>query len=163
GNGPGRHSWPDGPGAACGPCPTPTSSGSSCTGRSRSGPGSTSTCPVPSTTSGGSRPATVTSPRCASPATRPCTPATSPPRPPRTDLTPNRRGYGQSVGRHGGQLARAAADRWDHFLGGHRPTVLDLLAWQAAGRADRVLVGHPDRTWTEVPAEVAAIRAAAAR
>ncbi|MFI7218852.1 MXAN_6230/SCO0854 family RING domain-containing protein [Micromonospora maritima] len=78
-----------------------------------------------------------------------------------TDLTLTGRGYGHDVGRHGGQLARAAADQWEHFLGGHRTTVLDLLAWHAAGRADRVLVGHPDGTWTEVPAEVAAVRAAA--
>ncbi|WBC15872.1 hypothetical protein O7600_03250 [Micromonospora sp. WMMA1998] len=78
-----------------------------------------------------------------------------------TDLTLTGRGYGHDVGRHGDQLARAAADQWEHFLGGHRTTVLDLLAWHAAGRADRVLVGHPDGTYSEVPAEVAAVRAAA--
>ncbi|MEH1167753.1 MXAN_6230/SCO0854 family RING domain-containing protein [Micromonospora sp. CPCC 205539] len=78
-----------------------------------------------------------------------------------TDLTLTGRGYGHSVARHGDQLARAAADQWEHFLGGHRATVLDLLAWHAAGRADRILVGHPDRTYTEVPADVAAVRAAA--
>ncbi|MEU3456585.1 MXAN_6230/SCO0854 family RING domain-containing protein [Micromonospora sp. NPDC006766] len=78
-----------------------------------------------------------------------------------TDLTLTGRSYGHSVGRHGDQLARAAADQWEHFLGGHRATVLDLLAWHAAGRADRILVGHADRTYTEVPADVAAIRVAA--
>ncbi|WUR61672.1 hypothetical protein OHS32_09930 [Micromonospora chokoriensis] len=78
-----------------------------------------------------------------------------------TDLTLNGRGDNHSVGRHGDQLARAAADQWEHFLGGHRPTILDLLAWHAAGRADRILVGHADHTYTEVPADAAAIRAAA--
>ncbi|MEO3773390.1 TerD family protein [Micromonospora sp. B9E7] len=79
-----------------------------------------------------------------------------------TDLTLNGRGGNHSVGRHCDQLARAAADQWEHFLGGHRPTILDLLAWHAAGRADRILVGHADRTYTEVPADLAAIRAVVA-
>jgi hypothetical protein len=79
-----------------------------------------------------------------------------------TDLTLPGRGYGHSVGRHGDQLARAAADQWEHFGGGNRATLLDLMAWQAAGRADRVLVGHEDGTCTEVAPTVAAIRAAAA-
>ncbi|MDG4825495.1 hypothetical protein O7635_26915 [Asanoa sp. WMMD1127] len=79
-----------------------------------------------------------------------------------TDLTLPGRGYGHSVGRHGDQLARAAADQWIHFLGGHRATLLDLLAFHAAGRADRILVGHADGTWTQVPADPAAVRAAAA-
>ncbi|MEU4774642.1 TerD family protein, partial [Micromonospora sp. NPDC023644] len=78
-----------------------------------------------------------------------------------TDLTLTGRGYGHSVDRHGDQLARAAADQWEHFLGGPRATVLDLLTWHAAGRADRILVGHPDHTYTEVPPDVAAVRAAA--
>jgi len=78
-----------------------------------------------------------------------------------TDLTLNGRGYGHSVGQHGDQLARAAADQWSHFLSGQRATVFDLLAWQAAGRADRILVMHADDTYSEVPADVAAIRAAA--
>jgi hypothetical protein len=79
-----------------------------------------------------------------------------------TDLTLAGRGYGHSVDRHGDQLARAAADQWEYFRGGHRPTVFDLLAWQAAGRADRILVAHADGTYSEAPAEVAAIRAVAA-
>ncbi|MGC4763842.1 MXAN_6230/SCO0854 family RING domain-containing protein [Micromonospora sp. DT46] len=78
-----------------------------------------------------------------------------------TDLTLTGRGYGHSVDRHGDQLARAAADQWEHFLGGHHTTVLDLLAWHAVGRADRILVGHADRTYIEVPADVSAVRAAA--
>ena len=57
-----------------------------------------------------------------------------------TDLALPGRGYGHSV---------------------DRATLLDLMAWQAAGRADRVLVAHPDGTCTEVPPSVAAIRAAA--
>jgi hypothetical protein len=79
-----------------------------------------------------------------------------------TDLTLPGRGYGHSVARHGDQLARAAADQWEHFDGGNRATLLDLMAWQAAGRADRVLVAHPDGTCTEVAPTVAAIRSAAA-
>jgi len=79
-----------------------------------------------------------------------------------TDLTLPGRGYGHSVGRHGDQLARAAADQWEHFAGGNRASLLDLMAWQAAGRADRVLVAHADGTCTEVAPTVAAIRAAAA-
>jgi hypothetical protein len=78
------------------------------------------------------------------------------------DLTLPGRGYGHSVGRHGDQLARAAADQWEYFAGGHRTTLLDLVAWHAAGRADRVAVAHPDGTRTEVPASVTAIREAAA-
>ncbi len=77
------------------------------------------------------------------------------------DLTLPGRGYGHSVGRHGDQLARAAADQWEHFAGGNRATLLDLMAWQAAGRADGVLVAHADGTYTEVPPAVEAIRAAA--
>ncbi|MGW4940116.1 MXAN_6230/SCO0854 family RING domain-containing protein [Actinoplanes sp. NPDC004185] len=79
-----------------------------------------------------------------------------------TDLTLPGHGYGHSVGRHGGQLARAAADQWEHFAGGNRATLLDLMAWQAAGRADRVIVVHADGTCTEVAPTVAAVRAAAA-
>ncbi|WP_433383301.1 MXAN_6230/SCO0854 family RING domain-containing protein [Actinoplanes sp. CA-142083] len=78
-----------------------------------------------------------------------------------TDLMLNGRGYGHSVDRHGDQLARAAADQWEHFLGGHRPTLFDLMAWHAAGRADRVLIAHPDGAYTEVAPDVSAIRAAA--
>jgi hypothetical protein len=79
-----------------------------------------------------------------------------------TDLTLPGRGYGHSVGRHGDQLARAAADQWEYFGGGNRASLLDLMAWQAAGRADRVLVAHADGTCTDVAPTVAAIRAAAA-
>jgi hypothetical protein len=78
-----------------------------------------------------------------------------------TDLALSGRGYGHSVGRHGDQLARAASDQIEHFAGGTRATLLDLLAWQAAGRAERVLVAHRDGTYSEVRPEVAAIRAAA--
>lgn len=78
------------------------------------------------------------------------------------DLTLTGTGTGHSVDRHGDQLARAAADQWAYFLGGHRATMLDLMAWHAAGRCARVLVGHRDGTWTEVLAEVDAVRAAAA-
>ncbi|MFI7547042.1 MXAN_6230/SCO0854 family RING domain-containing protein [Actinoplanes sp. NPDC049599] len=78
-----------------------------------------------------------------------------------TDLALPGHGYGHSVGRHGDQLARAAADLWEHFGAGNRATVLDLMAWQAAGRADRVLVAHGDGTCTEAAPTVAAIRAAA--
>ncbi|BEL05330.1 hypothetical protein Q0Z83_035210 [Actinoplanes sichuanensis] len=80
-----------------------------------------------------------------------------------TDLTLNASADWYDVGRFGDQLARAAADQWEHFLGGHRPSVLDVLAWHAAARADRILVVHADGTCSEVPASVAAIRAAAAR
>ncbi|GAA2586324.1 hypothetical protein GCM10010435_75680 [Winogradskya consettensis] len=79
-----------------------------------------------------------------------------------TDLTLNGIGYGHSVGRHGDQLGRAAADQWDHFLGGHRTTLLDLTSWHAAAGAGRVLVVHRDETCSEVAPEASAIRAAAA-
>ncbi|GAA2686879.1 hypothetical protein Apa02nite_099730 [Actinoplanes palleronii] len=80
-----------------------------------------------------------------------------------TDLTLPASADYYDVGRFGDQLARAAADQQEHFLGGHRATVLDVLAWHAAARADRILVTHADGTCTEVPASPAAIRAAAAR
>ncbi|SDT00463.1 MXAN_6230/SCO0854 family RING domain-containing protein [Actinoplanes derwentensis] len=79
-----------------------------------------------------------------------------------TDLTlPGTAEY-YDVGQFGDQLARAAADQQEHFLGGHRTTVLDVLAWHAAARADRIVIVHADGTRTEVPASPAAIRAAAA-
>ncbi|MFF4940176.1 MXAN_6230/SCO0854 family RING domain-containing protein [Micromonospora sp. NPDC000729] len=78
-----------------------------------------------------------------------------------TDLTLPGRGYGHHVGRHGDQLALAAAAQWQHFLDGHRTTVFDLLAWHAAGRADRVLVAHRDGTWSDTGTDVDALRAAA--
>ncbi|MFF5083618.1 MXAN_6230/SCO0854 family RING domain-containing protein [Actinoplanes sp. NPDC000266] len=78
-----------------------------------------------------------------------------------TDLSLPGAGYGHSVARHRDQLARAAADQWDHFAAGHRATVLDVLAWHAAGRAGRILIAHADGTYTEVPASLPAIREAA--
>ncbi|GAB7037272.1 MULTISPECIES: MXAN_6230/SCO0854 family RING domain-containing protein [Catenuloplanes] len=80
-----------------------------------------------------------------------------------TDLTLPASADYYDVGRFGDQLARAAADQQEHFLGGHRTTVLDVLAWHAAARADRILVTHPDGTHTEVLPSPAAIRAAAAQ
>ena len=80
-----------------------------------------------------------------------------------TDLTLPASADSYDVGRFGDQLARAAADQQEHFLGGHRTTVLDVLACHAAARADRILVTHADGTRTEVPPSPAAIRAAAAQ
>ncbi|MBU2664728.1 hypothetical protein KOI35_14590 [Actinoplanes bogorensis] len=62
-----------------------------------------------------------------------------------TDLTLPGGGYGHSVGRHVDQMARAAADQWDHFTGGHRTRLLDLARWHAAGRAGQVLSVGDDR------------------
>jgi hypothetical protein len=67
-----------------------------------------------------------------------------------TDLTLPASADFYDVGRFGDQLARAAADQQQHFLGGHRTTVLDVLAWHAAARADRIVVCHADGTQTEV-------------
>ncbi|MBM0257787.1 hypothetical protein [Micromonospora sp. 4G55] len=83
------------------------------------------------------------------------------------DASLSTRGYGHSVGQHGPRLGRVAADLWEHFEAGTRASVLDLVAWHAAARSDRILVVHADGTATEVPtgapaATVAAIRAAAA-
>jgi len=78
-----------------------------------------------------------------------------------TDLALTGRGYGHSVGRHADQLARAAADQWEYFLGGHRTTLFDLMAWHASARCPRVVLAHRDGTYEEVPPSVAAIRAAA--
>jgi len=61
-----------------------------------------------------------------------------------TDLALPGRGYGHSVDRHRDQMARAAADQWEHFVGGHRTSLLDLLTWHAVGRADRVLIVPAD-------------------
>ncbi|XVU21374.1 MXAN_6230/SCO0854 family RING domain-containing protein [Actinoplanes sp. CA-054009] len=79
-----------------------------------------------------------------------------------TDLSLPGTGYGHSVARHRDQLARAAADQWEHFGAGNRATVLDVLGWHAAARADRVLIAHADGTYSEVPASLPAIREAAA-
>ncbi|MEV7987353.1 MXAN_6230/SCO0854 family RING domain-containing protein [Micromonospora sp. NPDC085948] len=83
------------------------------------------------------------------------------------DASLSTRGYGHSVGQYGPRLGRVAADLWEHFEAGTRASVLDLVAWHAAARSDRILVTHADGTATEVPtgapaATVAAIRAAAA-
>ncbi|MFI5914274.1 MXAN_6230/SCO0854 family RING domain-containing protein [Dactylosporangium sp. NPDC051541] len=74
-------------------------------------------------------------------------------------------GYGHNVGQRGPRLGRMAADLWEHFTAGNRPTLLDLAAWHAAGRAKRVVVVHADGTGSELPAGapheiVAAVRAA---
>ena len=77
-------------------------------------------------------------------------------------------GYGHDVDRYGARIGRLAADLWDYFTSGTRTTVLDLVAWHAAGRADRVLVSHVDGTMTEVStadgpvSTVVGIRSAAA-
>ncbi|MDZ5443547.1 hypothetical protein U2F26_12485 [Micromonospora sp. 4G57] len=76
-------------------------------------------------------------------------------------------GYGHNVGGYGARLGRLAADLWEHFGAGTRPTVLDLAAWHASARVDRIVVAHPDGT-TQVPVgrgaeAVAAVRAAATR
>jgi hypothetical protein len=63
-----------------------------------------------------------------------------------TDLSLTVRGGGHDVAGNAVALARAAADQWE--CAGNRPTVLDVAGWHAAGRADRVLVAHPDGRWT---------------
>ncbi|WP_238011158.1 MXAN_6230/SCO0854 family RING domain-containing protein [Dactylosporangium sp. AC04546] len=75
-------------------------------------------------------------------------------------------GYAHDIDEYGPRIGKLAADLWDHFTGGCRATVLDVAAWHAAARADRVEVAHADGTRTAVPvttpaATVAAIRAAA--
>ncbi|MBM0224676.1 MULTISPECIES: hypothetical protein [Micromonospora] len=77
-------------------------------------------------------------------------------------------GYGHNVGGYGARLGRLAADVWEHFGAGTRPTVLDLAAWHASARVDRIVVAHADDTTTQVPVgrgaeAVAAVRAAATR
>jgi hypothetical protein len=72
------------------------------------------------------------------------------------------RGYGHNVGQTGPRLGRVAADLWEHFAAGNRATLLDVAAWHAAARADRVFVAHADGTFTPA-SSVAAVRAAAAR
>jgi hypothetical protein len=76
------------------------------------------------------------------------------------------RGYGHAVGPNGARLGRLAADLWEHFNAGNRTTALDVAAWHAAARADRIAVVHPNGTATTIvlddPAStVAAIRTAA--
>ncbi|MFI2652795.1 MXAN_6230/SCO0854 family RING domain-containing protein [Micromonospora fulviviridis] len=77
-------------------------------------------------------------------------------------------GYGHNVGGYGARLGRLAADLWEHFCAGTRPTLLDLAAWHASARSDRIVVAHADGTTTQVPVgrgaeTVAAVRAAATR
>lgn len=77
-------------------------------------------------------------------------------------------GYGHNVGGYRARLGRLAADLWEHFCAGTRPTLLDLAAWHASARADRIVVAHADGTTTPVPVgrgaeTVAAVRAAATR
>jgi hypothetical protein len=76
------------------------------------------------------------------------------------------RGYAHAVGRAGARLGRIAADLWEHFTSGNRTTLLDVAAWHAVARADRVVGVHPDGSATTVVAAgpgatVAAVRAAA--
>jgi hypothetical protein len=83
------------------------------------------------------------------------------------DASLSTKGYGHAVGAHGARLGRLGADLWEHFGAGNRTTVLDVAAWHASARADRIAVVHPDGTATRVapgdPAStVAAIRTAAA-
>ncbi|WP_305782472.1 MXAN_6230/SCO0854 family RING domain-containing protein [Symbioplanes lichenis] len=78
------------------------------------------------------------------------------------DLTLPSHGYAHSVATHGDRLARAAADLWHHFTSGSRPTLLDVAAWHASARADRIVIRHPDGTYTESAPDPAAIRTAAA-
>ncbi|MCP2324044.1 hypothetical protein HDA40_002551 [Hamadaea flava] len=71
-------------------------------------------------------------------------------------------GYAHRIGNRGPRLGRVAADLWEHFDNGKRASLLDLVAWHAAARADRVLVAYADGTAAEVPTGSAeAIRAAA--
>jgi hypothetical protein len=82
------------------------------------------------------------------------------------DASLSTRGYGHNVGQNGPRLGRMAADLWEHYAAGNRATLLDLAAWHAAGRADRVVLMHPGGTLSEVTATspaglVAAVRAAA--
>ncbi|MET8832485.1 MXAN_6230/SCO0854 family RING domain-containing protein [Micromonospora sp. NPDC004540] len=77
-------------------------------------------------------------------------------------------GYGHNVGGYGARLGRLAADLWEHFCAATRPTLLDLAAWHASARADRIVVAHADGTTTPVQVgggaeTVAAVRAAATR
>ncbi|WP_344614775.1 hypothetical protein, partial [Dactylosporangium salmoneum] len=72
-------------------------------------------------------------------------------------------GYAHNVATNGPRLGRIAADLWEHFTAGIRPTLLDLAAWHAAARADRVLVAHPDGTATAIPAAAPADVVAAVR
>ncbi|MER7009013.1 MXAN_6230/SCO0854 family RING domain-containing protein [Dactylosporangium sp. NPDC000555] len=83
------------------------------------------------------------------------------------DASLTTKGYGHNVGQRGARLGRVAADLWEHFAAGNRATLLDVAAWHAAARADRVVVAHADGSATTVPAAApvevaAAVRAASA-
>ncbi|GLW32761.1 MXAN_6230/SCO0854 family RING domain-containing protein [Actinoplanes regularis] len=80
-----------------------------------------------------------------------------------TDVNLAARGAGHSVGGHAGQLAGAAADQWEYFAAGPRPTLLDLAAWHAAARADRVVLAFPDGAYATLPSGVAEPTAGAIR
>lgn len=56
------------------------------------------------------------------------------------DVNVTSRGYGHRAGRHSQNLGRLGADLWDHYAAGKRPTLLDLAAWHAVGRASRIFV-----------------------
>ncbi|MEV8514166.1 MXAN_6230/SCO0854 family RING domain-containing protein [Dactylosporangium sp. NPDC051484] len=82
------------------------------------------------------------------------------------DASLTTKGYGHNVGQHGARLGRVAADLWEHFAARNRATLLDVAAWHAAARADRVVIAHADGSATTMPAAapaevVAAVRAAA--
>ncbi|MFG2040474.1 MXAN_6230/SCO0854 family RING domain-containing protein [Dactylosporangium sp. NPDC048998] len=79
------------------------------------------------------------------------------------DASLTTKGYGHNVGQHGARLGRVAADLWEHFAAGNRATLLDVAAWHAAARADRVVVAHADGSATTIPAAAPAEVAAAVR
>jgi hypothetical protein len=85
------------------------------------------------------------------------------------DVTVTSRGYGHRAGRHSANLGRLGSDLWDHFTGGHRPTMLDLVAWHSAARAGEIWVVDIDNARAvpialeaDAAGTVARIRAAAA-
>ncbi|WP_051367126.1 MXAN_6230/SCO0854 family RING domain-containing protein [Hamadaea tsunoensis] len=69
-------------------------------------------------------------------------------------------GYGHQIGGHGPRLGRIAADLWEHFTGVRRTTLLDLAAWHACARADRIVVVSEAGDAVLVPPSPAAVRAA---
>ncbi|GIF10017.1 MXAN_6230/SCO0854 family RING domain-containing protein [Actinoplanes teichomyceticus] len=77
-----------------------------------------------------------------------------------TDVSLSARGAGHDVDGHAVQLARAAADQWEYFAARPRPTLLDLAAWHAAGRAERIVLAFPDGGYATLPDGVAPTAAA---